>query len=385
MLRYLALLESRYLTNKHIHFLSLLSVGMLVLIFFRANHKVSSWNFTHWLFNYQDEFVKRGLVGEVVRLFGVGVNHDLVTFLALMVSLIVVVALAVVFSRPLRQAPQQAGLWLFFLFAVTHAATLQHFVYDSGRFDGITVGLMLLALSAVCSATTGFTSLIVPVLLSVAILVHEAAFFIVVPLVLAFWRQRYASMTGLAGIGAVFLGLLILTHYVATAGLVSGQSYEEHLRHLQVAADTRVHEESLAVLHKGSIPENIRLTLDEGVTLQRLYHHAFMLLGLLPSVVLLWLLIGPLVHDKSVRYGVAAAFSPLLLYPLGHDHFRWWALAITNLFIQLSLLSWQRVQVREHICSVMTEHKLLTILAIVIAFITGPLGITDSFPRFIIR
>jgi hypothetical protein len=67
----------------------------------------------------------------------------------------------------------------------------------------------------------------------------------------------------------------------------------------------------------------------------------------------------------------------LVLYPLGIDHFRWWALSLTNLFIITSFLMLSEKAFLESVFKFIEEHKRLVIGISVFGLLTGPIGITS--------
>ena len=90
--------------------------GLIILIaVYRSFNRVCNWKFTHWVFNYQDEFVKRGLPGEMLRLAGLEVTYDLVSVISTVLVFILLCVMVYIYSLPLRNRPHHLGLWFFFL------------------------------------------------------------------------------------------------------------------------------------------------------------------------------------------------------------------------------------------------------------------------------
>ena len=138
---------------------------------------------------------------------------------------------------------------------------------------------------------------------------------------------------------------------------------------------------SVQVLHEGGAIQNIRRTYYLGVSMERLWHHLLMFALLAPVLFMLFQATRAVLGQREPRAWLVllAALSPLALYPLGHDHFRWWALALTNMFVALAMLGITREGMRTAIARTFERYWLLGWVAIGLALITGPLGVTTSF------
>ena len=78
----------------------------------------------------------------------------------------------------------------------------------------------------------------------------------------------------------------------------------------------------------------------------------------------------------------ASALGPLLgLYPLGHDHFRWWALALTNLFVILSIIAYYEQAFKKLIISTFYKYQVLVVVILVSSVVVGAMGVTSAFQR----
>ena len=361
----------------------LLAALITLLLSLRVPTPLSDWNFTHWLFNYEEEFVKRGLLGESLRLAGLPTEYAFISALSTAILVVLCAALVVTFSTPLRRHPKLYALSGFFLLAISHPATLQHFRFDLGRFDGVTLLLTLFSLYIIARHRYWLASIIVPGVLAMVVLVHEAALFMFLPMVMAFWLHKYGIVRReLIYVGLVTLTLTLFTYSISTNGLASTYGLDEHLTVMQSKHGDKVVRSSLNVLHYGSVSENLTRTQENALTRARLYQHIGMLLVLAPLLLLLW----PLVRTfgRTERLLLFSAFAPLLLYPLGHDHFRWWALALTNLFIVVSLVCAIRPTAAAQLAEICDRQRGLITTLILLGVAVGPLGVTGNFPLSLI-
>jgi hypothetical protein len=74
-----------------------------------------------------------------------------------------------------------------------------------------------------------------------------------------------------------------------------------------------------------------------------------------------------------------ASFGPLLLYPITHDHFRWWSVALTTVFLMLSVLMLGSRSLAGQVSAFFEQHRKLALLVIGFSFLIGGLGIVSSF------
>lgn len=339
---------------------------------------LSDWTYTHWLFNFQDQFTKRALPGEMLIRMGLEPSYDLITQIGLVFALAGFIALTFVFARPLFQQ-NRTGLWLFLLLAVSFPATLQHLRMDLGRFD--VIGL-LLGISAMLTIRHNprLAYLIVPLLMALAIIVHEAMFFIILPLVMGYWL--YCTREGRSGliVLVVFLSLLGFTYLVATKGTLPQAGQAEHLKTLQADYGERVTPSSLVVLYRGDLATHAQRSWANAFTPNRLFHHLAMFTVVLPLLLLFFICLSQQLDRYKILVLVGAA-APLLLYPLGHDHIRWWALAVTNGFIALSLLATDDTDFARQLDDTLEHYKVQVSAFIMLCLFAGPMGNTTSFPH----
>ncbi|MCY7295035.1 hypothetical protein [Alteromonas sp. a30] len=358
--------------------LSVFFGGIIALLFVRADNYVSDWKFTHYLFNYEYGFIKRGLVGELFAFFSPNIHFQSVVSFSYLLVIALSVVLVAMWSQVFFKDRSKAAL-LLALIAIVSPFTIQHLVYDLGRFDAITALLALATIGAIKNTKGPSQFLLVNLLLSTSLLVHEAAFFMFFPLIFAYWLWVEENNAIISKVVS-FIWVLGLTFYISTQGLMTQLSLSEHLAILQKTYGNSVVESSLKVLYKGGLIENIKMTLANTVRPWNLIHHGIMFVLLAPQFYLLFKIIKENKNKLSINANLLllASLSPLALYPLGHDHFRWWSLAITNVFVVLFLLM-QQPQFKEQTLSIISKHSRLVYFIIVSSVVLGPIGITSSF------
>jgi hypothetical protein len=350
--------------------------------FLHGNSYVSDWIYTHYLFDYADGFVKRGLVGQVFSWVLDKTTYKAVTYFSYAVFTLLAVLLCCLFSSHWANNRERAGAFLFALLAITSPATIQHFAIDVGRFD---IAIYCIAIAALVlihklsMRSEFFLPILLTLLLLVATFIHEAAFVIVAPMVFLFWFHGSPALKRLPIKLASFAVVLVVTYLVSTHGSYTHLPLDLHLDRLRSEYGGRVHENSLAVIHNTSLQENITLSLTEGFTWKKMDDYAAFIFFMAPFFYLLYRFAksNKPYFDLKTALLLASCFSPLVLYPLGIDHFRWWALSLTNLFIITSFLMLSEKAFLESVFKFIEEHKRLVIGISVFGLLTGPIGITS--------
>lgn len=348
--------------------------------------ELSSFKFTHFLFNYESEFVKRGLIGESFRLLGIEMTYQIASITSYIAFVLFSVVFMYVIVRPFKDMPSSTGMWLFIFLATLHSSSIQHFYLDIGRFDTFTFLLAMLGIHIISRYSTTICLASVPLILVLMVLIHEGTFFIYFPLIIGFWIYRAESKKTLLAILSVLLVMVIATYEISTNGVMTKMSADEQYSSLaQVHGKDMVGMHSISVLHVKDLKENLVHTFHRGFNKKRMYEHTKLFIILFPFFLLMMvLLVEELKHtglSKKLIF-VASAFGPLGLYPLGHDHFRWWALTVTNLFIVLSVISYYDLAFKKRLIHVMYTQQHLVMIVIASSVVVGGMGVTSAFQRF---
>lgn len=353
-------------------------------LFLNGTSYLSDWNYTHYLFNYDDGFVKRGVVGDFLKTLVGHVSYDFVNF----VSYVFLGGLSFLFflfvSKPYVGYGGRLGAFLLMIFAATSPATLQHFAFDVGRFDliiYIVFVLIILSINFLAERSVYATFSTVVAGLSLSVLVHEAALFMILPLSLVFWNYIDPSRKGVVFQSVSFAVIFFMTFLVSTRGEYSALGFEDHLETLKGVYGDRVVGSSLVVLHNSSLEENVSRTIRLGFSFPRLVYHGALVFFMIPFVYMIYKLYMSMRDqvDLRVKLIFIASLSPLALYPLGQDHFRWWSLAITNIILSICFLVLRDKAIRNGVLSFFEDRVRLVAFVVLFGFVSGPLGITESF------
>jgi len=339
------------------------------------------WMDTHWLFNYEHGFIKRGLIGEVFRQAGfdftlatLTVAQTVTIFLA-SAAFLALVTWFVLQNYRSNDPWHSAVIVAIGLMLMTAPGALRQTVFEVGRFDAF--GLVLLCtIFVVTGRSLGlFSLLFLLVALVLAIFAHEALFFWVAPLGLWLWYLRKEEATPIAmpmaAICAVAVGAVLIA---GTSSYSDYLTFAEIKSDLELQTDVPIVDSSLMVQFR-SLDENVARSAKYSFSYLRIIGCLIGLISLIPYVVVLWMTVKR--DDRiKLRWAWVAAFAPLLLVFAGHDQGRWLAMTNASLcLVMVALLSNVRITPQQ-------AKPLLPLICLtsVCQFFAGPFGNIVPFP-----
>ncbi|CAH9018263.1 hypothetical protein [Candidatus Nitrosacidococcus sp. I8] len=331
--------------------------------------------YTHYLFNYQDGFIKRGLVGEIFRQLDFQMSYKLAHVIGYCVFIIASFSLLIAIICPFKGYWQSTGFLLFFLFALSNSGTFQGFYRTLGHFDNINFILSLLCIFLIYKIKKPPVYILAYALMVIAILIHEAALLMFIPLVLAFSFYLDSSKKNILQLLLLSGALLLTTTAVFYNGMTKNSTLDEHYSELVNTYGDHVYYEAVEVLHDRGLEENY-LYVKNKKSAYKAKENKRILILLLPTL-LIYLLFC---YEEIKRDGyskklilLASAFSPLALYPIAASFYRWWGMSITNFFVAMALIAATDKSFREFLVSFFYRHQNLTLIAIVFCTIGGSL------------
>jgi hypothetical protein len=384
--------------------------GLILLAILRSARTAIPFIQTHWAFSYELGFIKRGLMGEILRKLSLSPTPFTVNLISLILFAAVAVCLLFHFSTFTRTHPQHPGSWLFLLWAGTSPATLQRFAWDSGRFDGLGLlalctGIAWINRPETCGRLTAYLPLLI--LAPLLILIHEAQLVMFIPLWLTWTLHQFNSAsqpsasqsatlgkhlcssvstcgshlsfpaTRLLMPALLFFACTALAIHVSNISVLHGITHPEYIQHLETTGATVC--PLAAEIPFRNVRENWIYNLGLVFRTTVLPYHILYLAGMFPAGLLflrIFRTIRPHVPDLLLL--LLACSTPLTLYAIGLDHFRWQALTLLNLFLLLIWLS-DDPRVRTDLLDCITQNRKLVYLSTLSAFITGSLGDFRSF------
>jgi hypothetical protein len=361
-------------------------IPVFILMLLKIDRGMGEFGLTHYYFTYDSEFLRRAFIGEALRLTNFPMSNMSVSLLYSTVVALYLVALAtavaVIFER--TQIFYKALLLAFIIYC---PGVGLHFSYSGfGYLDIFHVLLSGLGLIAISSL--GFTGAIIfsMFLTAIGLLIHESGLLVLVPVLIAAISLKFPQRFGFIQAIAFFAGATVLTTIIWHYGGVDKLSFDEHMLSLKATADDPNEiVRSAVIVHFRDLAENVGLLLPRTNSWYWWQHIKFIVLA---SPFLF--LIGRYAISLNAHYiqennragGVLLIFaivSPLALYILGHDFFRWWSIVMNNFFLLLLFGCASSSVVQANLITALTKGRSLVIFAIGLGALSGGIASHVSF------
>ena len=114
-------------------------------IYLRGFGTMIPFNETQYLFNYEFEFLKRGFLGEILRLTFDEVNTQIIYFFS---QFFLILLLIILYKKFFLDFNRKSNVYklIFSITVITSPLTLQHFILDIGRQDIVNLVITFQAL-----------------------------------------------------------------------------------------------------------------------------------------------------------------------------------------------------------------------------------------------
>ena len=313
--------------------------------------EVSPWRLTQWWLSYDLGFVKRGLMGTLLRPLAERMGHEASVHAAavaiLVVAIISLVAIAAYLAKQAHWTPVAVVLSVAF---VTMPGSVATIATDLGRFDGVLVaiavaslGIMLLEIRsrAPLAALVSFA-----LLQPLAVFVHEIYVVVAGPLLAtvaaASWRRlRRGTRVMLAATAVLAIGLTGVTMVVGGLEATAEQLYS-------IAATQLTFEPSLAALAvpTSTLRDNLAFAFSTWLRPSGWLIVFATALGVTPAFVVVGATLRWLgtTDPRSIGFVAVPALAPFSLLLVGIDAGRWGMFASLNAMLCAMILLTEREQ-----------------------------------------
>ncbi len=363
------------------------------------NINLSFFKYTHYLFNYEYGFIKRGFVGEIMSLFYNRLNYEVVSYLSLILVLILSVFFFNIFISSFTRKNDISKL-IFSIMIFTSPLTTQHFIYDFGRFD-----ILNFIITFLCFFIIGkfykknlLVLILIGSLMFLMVLIHEAAFFMFIPVIFAYWFFKNSYKSSVIAQVTLFSLITFLTFKISTIGMPASLTPEIYYQLLQdkkiyvgdsLITNPYVHKYSIHVLY-GSLYQNFdqgifsALFMDAinvGLSKWWLIHNFILIFFMSPLFIIGFVIFKEIFLRSKIQTKILliSCFSPLCLFLFAFDHMRFWSLVVTNLFIIFFILSKENNFYEEILKKNIKKYKKITKFLLFLGFALGPVGNYHSF------
>lgn len=361
-------MTNRLLMHRKLVLLLLLSSVISLLSIY--GFQIDEWRATHWLMDYEYEFVKRGAIGEILTiLYPQAISLDLLTKTSIIFYILLAVTLGYFLFSQMKDRP----LLAFAIFSSGFA--IQQFAYDAGRFDQPILLLTLLSLIILSRRDFSWPPIYFATTLSIAsLLIHEGSALISVPLVFSAILIKTLETRSSKRYAIFYISLTVSAFFLISAnGGLSSQQSGVWLEYLQGKTEDFDIDYNSAIVPFSSLSENVGMTMERLLQKQSLNRFALIVVVSIPFIILLTGLIRSFqfAHAYSRLLCFLPAVSVLPLFVLGLDFYRWTAIILLNLSLITAFFYTQTP-------NTFTPKKWLyyTLLAMVVY--SGPYGISTA-------
>ncbi len=323
---------------------------------------------TQYQFDYEHEFVKRGLIGELFRLTGVPRTGAALGAVSLTLMLGVAALVVTVFTAFVGREKSRA-LPLAFLLC---PATFVQAGWDLGRLDPWLFTLTLLLLA--CTRLPGHAWTVVCVVLTLlGVGVHEMFLLAGYPLAFAGLALTALHAPDRRRELLIRAGALVLTAGVASliihfVGNFDTLTAADFTRIIQARGTVREpNMEAILVAFRG-------VSANAEYTQQVLSYRYSWRVGVCAGVFAVYLAVALWAarrHAPAILFVLVASLSPVALLVLGYDYGRWFAFAAQNTLVALAFLQ---------TCYPLPPEELRRLRWLGLLVLLGPFGVTVGFP-----
>ena len=340
--------------------------GLFLFSLMRGFKELNRWNYTHFLFDYEFGFVKRGIIGEFFRILNISRGFGFIDIISIGVS----VLFALVFFHFI--SGKKRNHFYFIALALTSSATIQHFAYDRARYDIIMYLLTFIGLYFNRHKCSPF---LVTLILILNLFIHEASFFFICPILIFLNFDSHKKLKILLAQVAI---VILCTFCIGRYGGFDVMSFENHVKFLKERfPETAI--SSVAVLHSISLAENMDQTFQISFSKGRIFHHIYLFIYLIPYFILSRRFLKKGIADNRRKIAFILCFSPLALYPVAFDHFRWWSLSILNCFLVAGYFLREDSSFQEQFNRFIENNLKVIKLIIFLSIALGPIKVTTCF------
>ncbi len=340
---------------------------------------------SHWILSYDHGFIRRGLIGEIMRICFSIVTIDDVARAAFTVYCLFVGSLVTAFLVLLRYCEKGGHLFRLILLFLVNPATVSLVARDMGLFD---VFLTATAFLSMVLLTLRKRLWLMPILMVVAMLIHEGFLVLYAPTLVAammfvyHWSGRNKQIGAALVISTVSVAISFFVLYTYGNPTVE---YTQLLNWVQSRATFFITPLSVRECYF-NIFDHYRLAASSLYDAGSMANFVLALIMLSPTILVLFKLWGNALRNcGAVRRSCAllflATFSGLLPVFIATDYGRWLSAVIfCNFFSVFFLVSIGVIKLKELVEFEGGTSQLLFVTIIMTYVLFGPFHDWDPYP-----
>lgn len=374
-------LAARFTTQKALFVLAAV-LATVIAAYALINESIAGMKeyvYTYFFITYEFEFIKRGFIGEIIRQLSIPLSNFSASAIYILGFASCWVVFVGAFFRMYALKPTLDVSLLLLFFAFCPALTLHFATQDFGRLDIFLA--MLLLFSVVSPFYMGkWTSLVFIILCQIAAcLIHEGALLLTAPMAFFIWSMRvkgkYPLLPAFGAFCAVTLATIVIWYYGDITEMTLDEIYEVYAS--RSVDGSPLFKGAINILMSGL--DSALGTLFYSVPLT-LVHHAVFLVAVFFHLIFLVNLVraADFVKPYALYGSLMFVLTPLALYPLGHDFFRWWSFVFLNAFVLIAYLWTTSDKYRKFFAEVTKANRIILVFGIVASLLVGGTGNKNS-------
>lgn len=340
---------------------------------------------SHWILSYDYGFIRRGLVGTIMKVWFPIITIEDIHHTALIAYCTFLVFLLIVFYVLLRYKGKNGQLFRLILIFLANPATISMLALDLGRFDLFLIMIMFLSMTLLLLNRHVW---LIPILMITAMFIHEGFFILYAPTIVAtiifvyLWdeREKRILATLVFSVIMVVAAFLVLYKYGRpTLG------YEEFSSIIQSRSTFGVTELSLRECYF-SIIDHYKLASSSLYEAGSIANFFAALLILSPVILILLNLWTHALRNCGAqriacKLFFLATLSGLMVVPIATDYGRWFSGVIfCNFFAIFFLVIKGIIKIDELAEYTGGSFKVLFVSIILTYLLFGPLHDWEPYP-----
>lgn len=315
-------------------------ITTILVITLGTNFPLNDWRATQWLFNYDQFFTKRGLLGSIYQYICQCsiINKEILGAITKACSVSFSLLFAFFIFKGFRNNKLIAIGLLFAGFGI------QQICVEIGRFEHFNYSLVLLACILFKYKENNWCYFLLLSLTPITMLIHEASALITTPLILSVIMlsgHRYKQVLSLL---YLIISILCFFMIISFYGVhkTDFPSYFTKISHLATGFNPSL--DSATVQSRG-VSENILYTLERWQNKSQLGSFSVIMVLSSVPIFIAYKYIHLLIIKKdiySIFFLALPVISILPLFILGRDFYRWIALMHLNFYLVLAMFLWDK-------------------------------------------
>lgn len=361
----------------------IVAIGFLAI---RIHRGIGDFQLTHYYFNYSEEFLRRGLIGELLRLLGLTLSNINISVFYSSAVVLFLVLLVVGCAHVFARLPIRTGVG-FVVFMLACPGLTLHYAYSSyGYLDVFQLLLAVLGLVAIRRQSLNVGIAVVVVLTVSSMLIHEAGLMITAPVLIAALMLKHSDQFTFSKAATLFAFFIAVAIVIWRHGSADMMSFEDHIAALSATAapGNTISDAAVVVLHR-TLGDNVGLLLPQSPWWYAWQQIKFFVLAspylyfFLGTLMMVRFFLAPTGRQLPALVMAAAIFAPVTLYAIGHDYFRWWSASMTNYFLLMLFFCSLHPAFLDHMKTFMDRRRPIMLAGILVGITMGGIGGLVSF------